>query len=520
MVRYNDLTFQPGMLSARRGDGTIVRLSRQERALLLRLVRQPEILVTRAQLLEALGEDADVVSERNVDYLVNRLRRRLGDSARNPKFIATQYGEGYVWIAEPIKDGPISAFLLIGPVFGPADDLARINGFPHRLAAALRAQKEGTRPVLLRPAWRYDRLAPDTLDYTLEINIHFEDGLLHMAIVLRTGASRTPVESFRRTIEGGGDRVDELAQAVLDAIWRHEALSNARTVAPTDRPMHLRLHDAAVTLTDDTISWRENSARLQQEHERDKSDPRLSVMVALNLYTRLLQSLADPPMSAAQWHDLEGEIEALSLRALPDAQGDPQLLLSIAKLLRFIDRGYLDLAERLTNQAFSGSTAFAAAFSMKAQIAASRGDIDFAAALFDRTIEIAEPGSQFYIYLQILKMTAMLAGERRGAVEHLAINVYDLVPQAQTSFGLFFVSPKARLLSAQTELAFAAMPLEKGRQFCDYLLRISARQFHKRIHQRNVLKGFTSHLVRHHGPQSIGPLVAERFPELLAERTR
>ena len=53
--------------------------------------------------------------ERNIDFLVNRLRKRLGDNARKPRFIATQYGEGYVWLAAPVRQEPLSAFLLIGP---------------------------------------------------------------------------------------------------------------------------------------------------------------------------------------------------------------------------------------------------------------------------------------------------------------------------------------------------------------------------------------------------------------------
>ncbi len=73
-VRYADLLFQPDMLSARRDDGTVLRLTRQERALLLRLVRQPHRLVTRAQLLDGLGDLAGDLNERNIDYATHRHR--------------------------------------------------------------------------------------------------------------------------------------------------------------------------------------------------------------------------------------------------------------------------------------------------------------------------------------------------------------------------------------------------------------------------------------------------------------
>jgi len=50
------------------------------------------------RLLDEVASESDI-SDRNIDFLVNRLRTKPGDSAKSPKYIATQYGEGYVWIA-------------------------------------------------------------------------------------------------------------------------------------------------------------------------------------------------------------------------------------------------------------------------------------------------------------------------------------------------------------------------------------------------------------------------------------
>ncbi|TWG90256.1 Response regulators consisting of a CheY-like receiver domain and a winged-helix DNA-binding domain [Mesorhizobium sp. J18] len=520
MVRYHDLVFQPDMLTAKRDDGETIRLTRQERALLLRFVRQPQELVTRAQLLEALGDETGTLSERNVDYLVNRLRKRLGDSARSARFIVTQYGEGYVWAAEPVETGPLSAFLLIGPIYGLGDGQSALNGFPHRLASALKAATGAKRTILFRPGWRFDLQSTDKLDFTLDVSAHTDTEHLHLALVLREGRSRRVIESFRRTWPRGRDpnHVNELARTLTDALWRHEALPDGTATEPTDRPAHTRLHDAAVMLTDDTMSWRENAARLKQAHEADKADPRHSVMLALNHYARLIQSLGEihtAPLGDDDWQALESEIEDLALRALPDVHDKPHLLLAIAKLLRFIDRGYLELAERLTEEAFLNSTAFAAAFSMKAQIAASKGEIDEAAILYDKAIELAEPGSQFHIYLLILKAAAMMAGDKRGTVDHLAAELHNFVPGGQAVFGLFLVSPKAKTLVPPLEHALAAMLPELGQHLTTYLFRVSARQFRRRIHQRNILSGLVVHLQRHHGEEAIAPEIAKRFPEIM-----
>ena len=77
-----------------------MRFTRQEQAVLGALARRPGTLVSRAQLLESLDPDCEGAGERSVDFLVNRLRRKLRDDARKPRFIATRYGEGYVWLVK------------------------------------------------------------------------------------------------------------------------------------------------------------------------------------------------------------------------------------------------------------------------------------------------------------------------------------------------------------------------------------------------------------------------------------
>ncbi len=522
MIRYKDLVFQPDMLTAQKDDGTVIRLTRLERALLLRLVKTPQTLVTRSQLLEALGDDnTGALSERNIDYLVNRLRKRLGESARKPRFIATQYGEGYYWAVEQENEDALSAFLLIGPVFGLDDDRNALNGFPHLLTSEIRTVLDGQKTILCRPDWRHNPENPDKLDYSLEISTHMDAEHLHLAIILREGRSRQVVQSFRRKLPRSQkpNNVRQLAQELTEAVWRHNALPAMTADQPGDRPMHLRMHDAAVLLTNNLTSWRENAERLRKAHEEDRANPEISVMLALNHYARLLQSLGEvhtAPIGEEEWQIIETEIEALCLRALPDAYEHPQLLLAIAKLMRFIDRGYLELAHRLTEKAFDDSTAFAAAFSMKAQIAASRGEIDEAIAFYDKAIELSDPGSQFQIYLLILKAVALMADDRRGAVDHIAIQLRDIDPASQATAGLFLISPKSRQLPAPLEHALTTISPEIGRHLTRYLFMISARQFQRRTHQRNILHGIISHLLRIHGSEAIDPEIAGKFPEIIS----
>lgn len=100
-VHYGDLSFDPSFLFARHGAGTEFRFTRSERALLQVFTRHPRRVLTRNQLLDAIAGSGSVGTDRSIDFLINRLRAKLGDSARSPTMIATQYGEGYIWIARP-----------------------------------------------------------------------------------------------------------------------------------------------------------------------------------------------------------------------------------------------------------------------------------------------------------------------------------------------------------------------------------------------------------------------------------
>lgn len=522
-IRYADLVFQPDMLSATRDDGTMLRLTRQERALILQLTRQPNRLVTRPALLEGLGDAGGDLGERNIDYLINRLRKRLGDDARTPRFIATQYGEGYVWVATPIVVEPVSAFLLIGPVYGLGSGNGPATAIVDQVAKHVGAALGQNHQVRCLPQWRFEQGAAGDIAHSLEISLLPEDRQMHMALVLRDGRTNTPIAPFRLTLPTPPDsrELEAFAQSLVQSIWAHAALPDGQPPKPGDRPLHLRMHDAAVLISADRESWRHNAQRLEEAHAANPDDPSLSVLLALNRYAQLMQaplSVETPPLSDTEWQAVEDDIERLALGALPKAQGDPMLLLGIAKVLRFIDRGYLQLAGTLTVEAFQTSTAFAAAFAMKAQVLACQGDIDRAIDLYDRAIEVSEAGSEFHIYLLVLKGTALLAADRRSDAAQLTAELYAAAPLTRLKLGLFFLSPKARVVPPALQPVLAAVTLDTGQRLLMHLYRVSARQFEHRHHQKNVLHGLAVHLCDLHGSDVIPASLAHLFPKLAASQ--
>lgn len=80
-------------------DGTVVSLSGAEYRLLRVFLDHPQRVLNRDQLLNLTqGRDADFFG-RSIDLLVSRLRQRLREDAREPRYIKTVRSEGYVFSA-------------------------------------------------------------------------------------------------------------------------------------------------------------------------------------------------------------------------------------------------------------------------------------------------------------------------------------------------------------------------------------------------------------------------------------
>ncbi|BBQ02176.1 DNA-binding response regulator (plasmid) [Burkholderia sp. SFA1] len=81
-------------------EGTMVSLSGAEYRLLRVFLDNAQRVLTRDQLLNLTqGRQADAF-DRSIDLLVSRLRQRLRDTAREPRYIKTLRSEGYVFSAE------------------------------------------------------------------------------------------------------------------------------------------------------------------------------------------------------------------------------------------------------------------------------------------------------------------------------------------------------------------------------------------------------------------------------------
>ena len=101
-ITFGDWTLDTSARHLLDASGTMVSLSGAEYRLLRAFLDHPLRVLSRDQLLNLTqGREADVF-DRSIDLLVSRLRQRLKEDIREPRYIKTVRSEGYVF-AVPVQ---------------------------------------------------------------------------------------------------------------------------------------------------------------------------------------------------------------------------------------------------------------------------------------------------------------------------------------------------------------------------------------------------------------------------------
>ena len=97
IASFSGWTFDGNRHTLTAPDGREIGLSAAEAGLLATLLRRPNKILSREQLL---GERDVDPFDRSIDVRISRLRRKLDDDPQNPKLIKTVYGAGYLFAAQ------------------------------------------------------------------------------------------------------------------------------------------------------------------------------------------------------------------------------------------------------------------------------------------------------------------------------------------------------------------------------------------------------------------------------------
>lgn len=95
-VRFADWVFDHGKRLLIGPDDQPVMLTRQEATVLKALVDNPGRVMSRDMLMDAVGRGWNP-TDRTVDVLVGRLRKKIEVDPTRPELIVTVYGEGYMF---------------------------------------------------------------------------------------------------------------------------------------------------------------------------------------------------------------------------------------------------------------------------------------------------------------------------------------------------------------------------------------------------------------------------------------
>ena len=99
LIRAGSVVLDPASLRVTVG-GRDVALTGYEFALLRALAERAGRVLSREQLLDlARGGGADEAFDRSIDVQISKLRQKLGDDARAPRFLKTVRGAGYLLAA-------------------------------------------------------------------------------------------------------------------------------------------------------------------------------------------------------------------------------------------------------------------------------------------------------------------------------------------------------------------------------------------------------------------------------------
>ncbi|MEH2513656.1 DNA-binding winged helix-turn-helix (wHTH) protein/tetratricopeptide (TPR) repeat protein [Nitrobacteraceae bacterium AZCC 1564] len=507
-LHFGDLILDETCLSARR-NGEMIQFTRNERALLLALTRNPRRLMPRSRLLDEIDPSESDRSDRYIDFLVNRLRSKLGDNTKSPKYIATQYGEGYVWIAAPSPAVPIDGFLVIA-AFGPQG-----HAFSPQASSLLGQLRDtiaasvgfGQKVVVVAENWH--PVATDKVHYFLQVNFHGDNGRLGCSATLREMPSKRIVRAFRLHLDNADatsftSEATRISTGVVNAL--RQALADASTGlgTPEDEPLEMRLHRASSLLSASNPQWLERGEQLSKDRAQDPDNPDIALQWCMHLFARLVMNPFG--MSLEERDRIESEIDATVLELLPAVEPNPLLMLAAAKLLYFINRGHLDLAEDIAERAFARTADYAAALPIMGQLRYARGRFEEAVRFFDRGIEMAEPGPAFHLHMRVLKCIALLAAGDRAALDAAAADIADMGPRCPPQIALMIgwtIAAADQELPAAAAQALAAAGPAGARSAIEYLYFTSARHLISEHARANVMRGLITHVTRLHGESVI-----------------
>lgn len=529
-----DLAFDASCVFAETPSGERIKFSRLERALLRRFHACPGILLSRNQLLDCIDQVDGGGVDRNVDYLLSRLRRKLGDSARTPKYIATQYGEGYMWVAKSHPNAPHKnreIYLSIGPIYGrtQAGNEAEPGGdVIVALQQALQVILGADRIVEPMPqpdvGSASDALCHANASYSLEVSFLSLEGASIFSLIVLNRKTGQIFASFRENISDEmGQRllpgaVERLAERIKNSIWDARIFRADEQVALKSDPLVVGLYKASMMFEPGIGNLADVEERLRSALQQDPNNHHAAVLLANMLQTKRLGGEFSDFSVYTNSLEKEKETELLLLKHLPGIQNDALYLAAAAE--RLDDLGHTELAESLAERALDIGPSFAACYMVIGRIRAHQGYIEEGISYYEHSLQIAEKDSAFYMMILTMRCMAYKAVADQDKVLELAPYIVDREedPFKKAALQLYFFSDIPAHFSPDLAKMLSTLPVDTARNLILVCYFVAARAFRLVQHRENHLRGCIDFFVEQHGPAVVPEIVRQAVPELCESR--
>jgi len=475
-------------------------------------------LLSRSQLLDAISEPGSDKSDRTIDFVITRLRHKLNDDVTDPRFIATRYGEGYVWVAtlqKPSHTGA-GAHLVLGPVriFG---NKTQSVGHIDLLVGALKSELSdrfgaGREVVLLPDCPPRSQFGENPPRYSADLTFINLDNRKRDCVVTVHEFALGKLISVNRFTTDAEDDVSTaagMAARITADIW-HSSLRDPNQI----EPVVVSLNNASIALTGDPANWKENESRLRSLLADRPDDPVVKVLLATNIQSKYVigGAMAFLQPETAFLKD-EDEIEALATSALPLLQNDPTHAMAAAELLFFLNRGYGPLAIEIAERAHRVGTSVAASYAAIGQMQVYLGDAEAGIAALDMALQMTTPNTQYEIFLQVVKSQALHAMGDREALQQLTAGLYARLPDLQYFLEIYYSppedpSPAARMAVRNMSCAMATASLLFGHY-------IYARHFVQHHHRQKALGPAVRLLCGQFGAEVLPAVLQQEYGHLV-----
>lgn len=518
------IVFEPGFTAAQLPDGSMVEFTRSQARLMDYMSRHSKQVLSRNQILDAMSEPGSEKNDRTVDFLINRLRRKLDDRASEPRIIQTRYGEGYVWIGPvPRTEGDGSgAFAVLGPVrgldlLGPYAENG--SSFARSLFAALKAQMTVDHEALWLPEFEPLGKATDEGPHvSVELAFVRDNAGAECVVSVRSHDTNRIVGALRHPISNDAGRLsglDKAARAIIAPLlagyWRADVSDAAMSV-----PLSVAIQQPARKPKNAALAWGITDTRLRALRAEHPDDPATKMLYATHLHSKYV--VRGPDLffkGTATCEADEAEIESLVLEALDFAQTQPEYAIMAAKLLYFVDRGYRDLAVEIMETAHRSHPSVASSLTVVGQMRAFCGQTDAAVDCLLQAAALRSPGSDAHVYnLAILCQALCAAGDRERLNHHLR-DLYRAVPAAAFFFELLLGNPEKPSMRAKA--ATLMLSKRRARALLTHSYYVSARLFEKQTHRERVLQTPLALFQKRFGRSVVADEVARLVPALMLQ---